>query len=508
MSKELETISELEVDGDRVAIGRFDWKGVTYVALGGPPDSPLEDPDVYGPKLMEKAALLAKALRLLVQDPSKYGLPEPQVVHFHDWHTVPALVRVKELGSDAPAVVYHINLMLGQRLTLDYLTGPVGADPDAEHRIFLEGRRRSLSLREIFEMSEGLADRLGALEADALVTVSESYLKRDPGCVLETLGRVFQDKADYVPNGTDWRYESVLRAALEAHEERLREIASSWPPERIELRSYLLTEALGAMPESEPRLPSGHLGEWIASLEDYPFRGEGRVEPFESDGPLVIMTGRASKQKGIDVLVKALPTVIQRVPDARFLLLLIPVEGEADVAKLAAEASVRYGENLRVLFGRAASIFLLAHVAADAFAAPSLWEPFGIMALEAMASGVPLAASKTGGLSETVLDIREYGEAGTGLHVSPGDHAELAEAISSLLLMMEASHRMSRAEELASRIPIPQLAESVASDPSFGLKVRRSCIKRAEVDYSWDSAAEKALKVYGAAILRSRSAPC
>jgi glycosyltransferase involved in cell wall biosynthesis len=61
--------------------------------------------------------------------------------------------------------------------------------------------------------------------------------------------------------------------------------------------------------------------------------------------------------------------------------------------------------------------------AADVVAVPSVTEPFGMVALEASASGLPVIASSTGGLPEVVEDER------TGLLVSPGDATALARAI-------------------------------------------------------------------------------
>jgi glycosyltransferase involved in cell wall biosynthesis len=58
---------------------------------------------------------------------------------------------------------------------------------------------------------------------------------------------------------------------------------------------------------------------------------------------------------------------------------------------------------------------------------PSLYEPFGLVALEALACGVPVIASAVGGLKEIVLD----GE--SGLLVPPGDVSALARALRLLL---------------------------------------------------------------------------
>ena len=51
----------------------------------------------------------------------------------------------------------------------------------------------------------------------------------------------------------------------------------------------------------------------------------------------------------------------------------------------------------------------LAHISADAYAMPSRWEPFGITALEAMATGNPVVGTRVGGITETVLDILDHG---------------------------------------------------------------------------------------------------
>jgi glycosyltransferase involved in cell wall biosynthesis len=64
---------------------------------------------------------------------------------------------------------------------------------------------------------------------------------------------------------------------------------------------------------------------------------------------------------------------------------------------------------------------------ATVFACPSVYEPFGIINLEAMACQTPVVASRVGGILETVVD----GE--TGILVEPADPRALADAINSLL---------------------------------------------------------------------------
>jgi starch synthase len=82
-------------------------------------------------------------------------------------------------------------------------------------------------------------------------------------------------------------------------------------------------------------------------------------------------------------------------------------------------------------------IQLLTH--ATVFACPSVYEPLGIVNLEAMACGTAVAGSRTGGIPEVVAD----GE--TGLLVPPDDPAELARALNTLLADPDRADAMGQA---------------------------------------------------------------
>ncbi|MFC4064770.1 glycosyltransferase family 4 protein [Actinoplanes subglobosus] len=134
------------------------------------------------------------------------------------------------------------------------------------------------------------------------------------------------------------------------------------------------------------------------------------------DGPLVSYAGRLVYEKGVQHLIEAVPALRSRFPGLR---VVIAGDGphRAELETLAASApEVSFtgflgGHELTALMG-----------ASDCYVVPSIYEPFGMVALEAAAAGTPVAAAGTGGLEEII----EHGV--TGVKFTPGDPAALAEA--------------------------------------------------------------------------------
>jgi alpha-maltose-1-phosphate synthase len=143
--------------------------------------------------------------------------------------------------------------------------------------------------------------------------------------------------------------------------------------------------------------------------------------------PSVIFVGRVTRQKGLPVLLRAATEIGQAAQ-------LVICAGQADTPELEAEVS-GLARQLRAnrsgviwisgMLAKREVIQLLTH--ATVFVCPSLYEPLGIVNLEAMACGTAVVGSRVGGVPEVVAD----GE--TGLLVPPGDPAALAGAINVLL---------------------------------------------------------------------------
>lgn len=163
-------------------------------------------------------------------------------------------------------------------------------------------------------------------------------------------------------------------------------------------------------------------------------RGTGRLPTGE--GPLVVFAGRLEYEKGIHTLLAAVPGLRRRHPGLRVVIAGTGTQEEtlrAQARRLRLGRSVTFAGHL----DQPATAALL-HTA-DVAVVPSIYEPFGIVALEAAVAGVPLAVAATGGLRETV-------EAGVSGEVfPPGDAARLADAVTALLGDQVRARRLARA---------------------------------------------------------------
>ena len=114
---------------------------------------------------------------------------------------------------------------------------------------------------------------------------------------------------------------------------------------------------------------------------------------------LVLLVGRLVYEKGFQLALEALPGVIERLGDVRF---VVAGSGtaEADLRRQASELGLDpYGTFLGWIGD---DVLHSLYRIADLTVVPSIYEPFGLVALEAMASGCPCIVADTGGLREVV----------------------------------------------------------------------------------------------------------
>ncbi len=472
------------------------YRKIEYILIGG---GTLSDKEVYGPRLLDKTVEYARVLPNLVKEKTVLEIREPDIVHAHDWHSVLGLLSIKLFYNEKSlekAFFYHIHLLSKQILD-EKTVEAAGIGLDREHYIRFNDGRLKMTVREALEKARWHVDRLGGIEADRLITVSNAYLREDPNGVLNTLGWDLEAKSRVVYNGTDWRYPKILDLVLRQHLPRIKEfLGIKDKPSRDHLRKYLLLKALGELPSHEPVVPDPRIEEYLLERVKPPFKEDLKTHSFYEDGILVLMTGRISRQKGVDLLLDTVPWSIKRLGDLRFLFFLLPVWGSRELVDGLVDLVHDYPDHVRIVFGKAPSVYGLAHVAGDLFIAPSRWEPFGIMALEAMATGNIVLAARTGGLKETVLDIRGHGVKGTGLLFEPGDPYELAQSLVDMALIVKASRSRFR-DQYLDMVADDKLRELALRYPKLVDRVRGACIRRVESGFTWRHSVRMLLRVYG-----------
>lgn len=208
-------------------------------------------------------------------------------------------------------------------------------------------------------------------------------------------------------------------------------------------------------PARVQRIPNGIDPAW--------WRGGGIPDPDPTTPPLVLTWGRVQFEKGFQVLARAISTLRLRRVEVDCLIAgrgsylpelqsQIDIEGVSDWVSLPGFLS---DHELRDAVHRSACVVI-----------PSMYEPFGIVALEALAGGAALIVADTGGLAEMV------GGTGSALLFEPGNADQLAERI-----------------------------EQVLTDPDLAADLRRRGAALLDATYTWDAIADRTREVYRDVIL-------
>jgi glycosyltransferase involved in cell wall biosynthesis len=153
-----------------------------------------------------------------------------------------------------------------------------------------------------------------------------------------------------------------------------------------------------------------------------------------ADAPLIALVGRIEDQKGVDLLIRAVPSVLEQVPRVA---VVVVGDGTRRAEAEALSAELGVADHVRFAGWR----HDLADVmrAVDVLALPSRWEAFGIVNLEAMAAAKPVVGFAVEGIPEVVV----HGE--TGLLSPAGDVDALARDLVRVLADPELAARLGAA---------------------------------------------------------------
>jgi glycosyltransferase involved in cell wall biosynthesis len=246
---------------------------------------------------------------------------------------------------------------------------------------------------------------------------------------------------------------AVEKAVLETAER----IVATSPQEQDHMRSLVSTKG------NIDIIPCGTDIQRFGSIDKQAARAELGID---SDARMVFYVGRFDPRKGIETLVRAIGQ--SKLRGKENLKLVIgggSRPGEADgkererIEGIVAELGM---SDFTTFPGRLSDEILPAYyAAADVCVVPSHYEPFGLVAIEAMASGTPVVASDVGGLQFTVIPEE------TGLLAPPKDEAAFAVAIDRIL-----------------------------SNPDWRNQLGKQARVRVEEKFSWDGVAHQLSDLY------------
>jgi glycogen synthase len=213
-----------------------------------------------------------------------------------------------------------------------------------------------------------------------------------------------------------------------------------------------VADVFGIAEERVAVIPNGVDPEDLTPVDDLAALRRRFAKPGEQ---LVLLIGRLVYEKGFQVALDALPEVIDRVGDVRF---LVAGSGTHE-AELKRQATALGLDTHGTFMGWIGDDVLKSlYAISDLCVVPSLYEPFGIVALEAMASGCPCLVADTGGLREVVPNPD------VGLRFRGGDARSLARTMERLLTDTELRDRLvAEASEHVLRFDWGEIAQQTAA---------------------------------------------
>jgi len=306
---------------------------------------------------------------------------KPDIVHAHDWQAglVPAYLKLN--GKKSPPCVMTI------------------------HNIAFQGRFpasviKSLDLPRsgfVVDGYEYFGDvcflKAGLVYADKLTTVSPTYARElmSPEFGMGLEGIIYNRKTDLVGilNGID---------------------LDMWNPETDELiNANYSAKASSAKSRNRRALAKR-------------FRMN-----VSTKSPLFCVVSRLTEQKGLDLLLDALPHLVWRGAG-----LAVLGSGNRDLEKAFAEAADKYPGRVGVQIGYDEPLSHLMQAGADAILIPSRFEPCGLTQLYGLRYGTLPVVARTGGLADTVIDANNAGlvsGCATGFQFSPNSVSSLQDSI-------------------------------------------------------------------------------
>ena len=185
---------------------------------------------------------------------------------------------------------------------------------------------------------------------------------------------------------------------------------------------------------------------------------------LKEDEPMILFVGRLVGVKGVDRLIMAMPHILQKIPKAKLIIVGL---GDLEEYLVNLVNTMRLQDSVKFRFEFIPEEDRILHYAAcDVAVFPSFYEPFGIVALEAMSMERPVVVGAAGvsGMRESVIC---FGEEQCGFHIDPNSPSDIAWGVISTL-----------------------------EDPGRKIWLGKNGRRRILNEFDWDKIAEKTVALY------------
>ncbi|RKE86227.1 starch synthase [Rhizobium sp. AG855] len=408
--------------GEKASLRHLEIDGISLFVLDAPalydrPGGPYVDENGYDhPDNWKRFAVLSLAGAEIAAG----ALPgwRPDLVHTHDWQSALTSVYLRQMGSPVPVVLTIHNLAFQGQYSADLLPY-IGLPPEAY----------SVDSMEYFGDISYLKG--GLMTADHITVVSPTYAR-------EILSPTFGMGLDGVLNTKIDRLQGIVNGI---DNEVWNPATDPYLPFRFDMKSLRNKKNNKAL-----------------LLERF------NLQP--GDGPLFSAVTRVTWQKGMDMLAEVADEIFYR--GGRLIVL---GQGDHAIEDALKSTAARFPGKMAVSVGYNEPTAHFIHGGSDAIIQPSRFEPCGLTQLYAMRYGCVPVVSRTGGLSETIIDANDAAlsaRAATGFQFHPVRPEGLRQALRRAADAYEDKRKWARLQLQAMR-----------------------------ADYSWDRSAESYAQVYG-----------
>jgi len=311
------------------------------------------------------------------------GVPgwKPDIVHAHDWQAGLIPAYLKQAGKGAPASVLTIHNIAFQGLFNPALCGPLEVSP----ALFTPDGAEYFGHLGMLKAGIAFCDRITTVSP----TYARELLHPEFGMGLEGILQARRADLSGILNGID---------------------TDIWNP------------------ETDPALTAPYSAKTLDQKRKNRVEVEKRFDLHaQTDGPLFCVVSRLTGQKGLDLLLETLPTLVAR--GAKLALL---GSGDKEMEARFVGAAHTYAGSVGVIIGYDEPLSHLMQGGSDAILIPSRFEPCGLTQLYGLRYGTVPVVARTGGLADTVIDANDaavVAGCATGLQFAPVTAPALAQAI-------------------------------------------------------------------------------